>query len=186
MQMSQLQLRNEGSGAHAISRKSSNHSNWSSSLINWIHTTTLGVNIRFLYHLLWIRLCNWLWYKHTADEVWTDEICFSREGLFSVKNRCLWVRGNPLLSETWMSGELQRRRLCWECGEYFGLLHELLIAERYRYFRETVLLADVRLHEGTRAHLGEDVLQWLHAKLYWKLQSASRVDWMKLIRRIEL
>jgi hypothetical protein len=48
-----------------------------------------------------MQFCEWLRHQHTADELffhnilWTDEACFTREGVFNVHNSHFWSRDNP-------------------------------------------------------------------------------------------
>jgi hypothetical protein len=71
--------------------------------INCIHTTHYSLSA----HLfpddrpLRMQFCEWLRHQRTADELflhnilWTDEACFTREGVFNVHNSHLWTRDNP-------------------------------------------------------------------------------------------
>jgi hypothetical protein len=55
-------------------------------------------------HPLRMQFCEWLRHQHAADELllhnilWTDEACFTREGVFSVHNSHLWARIILMLS----------------------------------------------------------------------------------------
>jgi hypothetical protein len=51
-------------------------------------------------HSLWMQFWEWLRHQHAADELflqilWTDEACFTREGVLNVYNSHLWAQDNP-------------------------------------------------------------------------------------------
>jgi hypothetical protein len=123
-------------------------------------------------------------HQHPADELvhtilWTDEACFTREGVFSIHSSHLWARDNPhAICERGYQARFSVRVWAGIVGDIVVgpcLLSERLTAQRYREFLETVLpglLEDVPLavrqrlwfqHDGARAHYGEDVRQWLNA-----------------------
>jgi hypothetical protein len=132
-----------------------------------------------------MQFCEWLRNQHAADDLslhnilWTDEACFTRQGVFKVHNSHLWARDNPhairergyqvRFSVSFWAG------IVWDIvvGPY--LLPDRLTAQRYRDFLETVLPGlpeDVPLavrqglwfhQNGAPAHYGEDIRQWLKA-----------------------
>jgi hypothetical protein len=112
--------------------------------------------------------------------LWTDEACFTREGVFNAHNSRLWARYNPHAIRE-RGYQVRFSVSVWAdivrdivMGPY--LLPGRLTAQRYRDFLETVLpglLEDVPVavwprwwfqHDRAPAHYGEDVRQWLNAK----------------------
>jgi hypothetical protein len=104
-----------------------------------------------------MQFCEWL-HQHAADELffhnilWTDEACFTREGVFNVHNSQLWARDNPHAMRE-RGYQVRFSVSIWAgivgdivVGPY--LLPDRLTAQRYRDFLETVLpglLEDVPL-----------------------------------------
>jgi hypothetical protein len=133
---------------------------------------------------LQMQFYEWL-HQHAADELllhnilwWTDEACFTREGVLSVHSH-LWARDNPhAIRERGYQVRFSVNVWVVIVGDIvvgLYLLPDRLTAQRYRDFLETVLpglLEDVpravkqRLwfqHDGALANCGEDVQQWLNA-----------------------
>jgi hypothetical protein len=132
-------------------------------------------------HPLLMQFCEWL-HQHAANELflhnilWTDEACFTREGLFNVH---VLARNNPhAVSER--GYQVRFSLSVWAgivgiivVGPY--LLPDKLTAQRYRDILETVLpglFEDVPLavrqrtwfqQDGAPAHYGENGRQWLNA-----------------------
>jgi hypothetical protein len=132
-----------------------------------------------------MQFCEWLGHQHAADELflhnilWTDEACFTREGVFNVHNSHLWKRDNPHAIRE-RGYQVRFSVSVWAgivgvtvVGPY--LLPDRLTAQRYHGFLETVLpglLEDVPLavrqrlwfqHDRAPAHYGENARQWLNA-----------------------
>jgi hypothetical protein len=122
-------------------------------------------------------------HQHAADEVflhnilWTEEACFTREGVFNVLNSHLWAQDNPHAIRE-RGYQVRFSVSVWDgivgdivVGLY--LLPDRLTAQRYRDFLETVLSGLLEYeplavrqklwfqHDGAPAHYGEDVRQWL-------------------------
>jgi hypothetical protein len=152
--------------------------------INCIHNTTRRAHMFPDDRPLRMQVCKWL-HQHAADELflrnslWTDEACFTREGVLNVHNSHLWVRDNPhAIRERGYQVSFSVGVSASIVGDTVVnpyLLPDRLTAQRYRDFLETVLpglLADVPLavrqrlwfqHDAAPAHYGEDVRQWLNA-----------------------
>jgi hypothetical protein len=101
--------------------------------------------------------CEWLRHQHAADELflhnilWTDEACFTREGVFNIHNSDFWARDNPHAIRE-RGYQVRFSVIVWAgtvgdivMGPY--LLPDRLTAQRYRNFLETStgLLEDVPL-----------------------------------------
>jgi hypothetical protein len=74
-----------------------------------------------------------------ADELflhilWTDEACFTREGVFNVHNSHLWAQDNP--------HAIRERgyQVRFSVSVWAGIVGDILTAQRYCDFLETVLL----------------------------------------------
>jgi hypothetical protein len=120
--------------------------------------------------------CGWsLFTQHS----WTDEACFTREGVFNVHYGHLRARDNHhAIRERGYQARFSVSVWADIVGDIVVgpyLLPDRLIAQRYRDFLETVLpglLENVPLavrqrlwfqHDGAPAHYGEDVRHWLYA-----------------------
>jgi hypothetical protein len=104
-----------------------------------------------------MKFCELL-HQHAADELfshnilWTDEACFTRDGVFNVHNSHLWARDNPHAIRK-RGYQVRFSVSVWAAivgdivvGPY--LIPDRLTAQRYRDFPETVLpglLEDVPL-----------------------------------------
>jgi hypothetical protein len=139
-----------------------------------------------------MQYCAWLRHQHAADEfflhniLWTDEACFTREGVFNVHNSHLWARDNPHAIRE-RGYQVRFSVSVWAdivgdvvVGPY--LLPDRLTAQRYRDFLETVLpelLEDVRpalrqmlwfQHDRAPAHYGK-------SPAVVERDISSKVDW---------
>jgi hypothetical protein len=116
-----------------------------------------------------MQFCEWLRHQHAADELlWTDEACFTREGMFNVHNSHLRARDNPhAIRERGYQVRFSVSVWAGIVGDIvvgLYLLPDRLTAQRYRDFLETVLpglFEDVPLavrqwlwfqHDGAPAH----------------------------------
>jgi hypothetical protein len=130
-----------------------------------------------------MQFYEWIRHQH-VDELflhnilWTDEVCFTHEGVFNVHNSYLWAQDN-LHAVCEHRYQVHFSISVW--AGIFGdivmgpnLLPDRLTAQRYCDFLETVLpglLENVPLavrqrlwfqHNRAPAHYGEDVQQWLN------------------------
>jgi hypothetical protein len=94
-----------------------------------------------------MQFCEWLQHQHAADELflhnilWSDEACFTREGVFNVHNSHVWARDNThAIRERGYQVRFSVR--VWAgivgyivVGPY--LLPERLTAQRFRDFLES-------------------------------------------------
>jgi hypothetical protein len=96
-----------------------------------------------------MQFCDWLRHQHATDELilhdilWTDEACFTREGVFNVLNSHFWAQDNPHVIRE-RGYQVRFSVSVWAgivrnivVGPY--LLPDRLTAQRYRDFLETVL-----------------------------------------------
>jgi hypothetical protein len=147
-----------------------------------------------------MQFCEWLRHRYAADKfflhniLWTDEACFTREGVFNVHNSHLWARDNP--------HAIRERgcQVCFRVSVWAGIVGDIVVgpyllpgrltAQRYRDFLKTVLpglLEDVPLtvrqrlwfqHDGAPAHYREDVRQCLNATYPGRwIEGAAPIAW---------
>ena len=130
-----------------------------------------------------IDFCEWLLQQHEADNafiahiLWTDEACFTRDGVFNSHNSHMWSESNPHAIRP------QRHQVRWSVNVWAGilgnrmigpyLLPERLTGHSYLVFLRDVLtdfLDDIPLaaihglwfqHDGAPAHFSSPVRNWL-------------------------
>lgn len=130
-----------------------------------------------------IAFCEWLLHRHEADNaflariLWTDEACFTRDGIFNCHNSHVWALSNP---HALRPHRHQRR---WSVNVWAGilgnrmigpyLLPQRLTGQSYLIFLRAVLpafLEDIPLaalrglwyqHDGAPAHFSSPVREWL-------------------------
>lgn len=131
-----------------------------------------------------LAFCHWIIQQHTQNNnfifqvLWSDEACFTRNGINNYHNEHVWSLQNP---HAIRPGTFQQRFSVNVWGGIFNntllplrVINERLNADMYRNFLETNLFGfidDVPLnivqnmwyqHDGAPPHRGREVIAWLH------------------------